>query len=397
MSEYIRSGPVSLYLHFPFCERKCRYCDFLSGPAGDETREEYIGLLCREIELRADEILIADKGSAAVDTIFIGGGTPSLMTPAQAARVMDTIRSCYHVLPDAEISMEVNPGTVDPDKLRGFKAAGINRLSIGVQSFDDSELRLLGRIHTAAEARETFLAAREAGFNNINLDLMSALPGQNIETWSRTLEEAVSLGPEHISAYSLIIEEGTPLASLLDAGKLPDLPSEEEDREMYHFTKQYLASKGYRRYEISNYAREGYECRHNCGYWTGHEYLGLGLGASSYLDGERFKNPDEMDEYRKVVMNMNDHNSAETMRRERQKLTQRDRMEEFMFLGLRMTDGVSEKEFERRFGVNPEDIFGSVLHRHLQQNVICRTSDHRISLTEYGLDVANYVMADYLL
>ena len=397
MSEYIRSGPVSLYLHFPFCERKCRYCDFLSGPAGDETREEYIGLLCREIELRADEILIADKGSADVDTIFIGGGTPSLMTPAQAARVMDTIRSCYHVLPDAEISMEVNPGTVDTDKLRGFKAAGINRLSIGVQSFDDSELRLLGRIHTAAEARETFLAAREAGFNNINLDLMSALPGQNIETWSRTLEEAVSLGPEHISAYSLIIEEGTPLASLLDAGKLPDLPSEEEDREMYHFTKQYLASKGYRRYEISNYAREGYECRHNCGYWTGHEYLGLGLGASSYLDGERFKNPDEMDEYRKAVMNMNDHNSAETMRRERQKLTQKEQMEEFMFLGLRMTDGVSEKEFERRFGVNPEDIFGSVLHRHLQQNVICRTSDHRISLTEYGLDVANYVMADYLL
>ena len=397
MSEYIRSGPVSLYLHFPFCERKCRYCDFLSGPAGDETREEYIGLLYREIEQRAGEINAAEKNTVAVDTIFIGGGTPSLMTPAQAVRVMDTIRRCYHVLPDAEISMEVNPGTVDPEKLRGFKAAGINRLSIGVQSFDDSELRLLGRIHTAAEARETFLAAREAGFDNINLDLMSALPGQNIETWSRTLEEAVSLGPEHISAYSLIIEEGTPLASLLDAGKLPDLPSEEEDRRMYHFTKQYLASKGYRRYEISNYAREGYECRHNCGYWTGHEYLGLGLGASSYLDGERFKNPDEMDEYRKAVMKLNDHNSAETLQCERQKLTQKDCMEEFMFLGLRMTDGVSEREFERRFGVNPEDIFGSVLHRHLEQNVICRTPDHRISLTEYGLDVANYVMADYLL
>ena len=397
MSEHIRSGLVSLYLHFPFCERKCRYCDFLSGPAGEETRKEYIDLLCREIELRAHEINAPAENTAAVDTVFIGGGTPSLMSPAQAARVMDTIRSCYHVLPDAEISMEANPGTVDPEKLRGFRAAGIGRLSIGVQSFDDSELRLLGRIHTAAEARETFFAAREAGFDNINLDLMSALPGQNIETWSHTLEAAVSLGPEHISAYSLIIEEGTPLASLLDAGKLPDLPSEEEDRRMYHFTKQFLASKGYRRYEISNYAKEGYECMHNCGYWTGHEYLGLGLGASSYLDGERFKNPDEMDEYRKAVMNMNDHNSAETMRRERQKLTKKERMEEFMFLGLRMTDGVSEPEFERRFGVNPEDVFGSVLHRHLQQNVICRTPDHRISLTEYGLDVANYVMADYLL
>ena len=247
MTEFNRGGPVSLYLHFPFCERKCRYCDFLSGPAGEETREEYIDLLCREIELRAGETLVTDKGAEVVDTIFIGGGTPSLMTPAQAARVMDTIRCCYHVLTDAEISMEVNPGTVDPDKLRGFKAAGIGRLSVGMQSFDDSELRLLGRIHTAAQARETFFAAREAGFNNINLDLMSALPGQNIETWSHTLEAAVSLGPEHISAYSLIIEEGTPLAALLDAGKLPDLPSEEEDRRMYHFTKQFLASKGYRR------------------------------------------------------------------------------------------------------------------------------------------------------
>lgn len=391
MSEYNRGGPVSLYLHFPFCERKCRYCDFLSGPAGEETREEYVDLLCREIELRAGEI------TAPVDSIFIGGGTPSLMTPVQAARVMDTIRSRYQVLSDAEISMEANPGTVNPEKLRGFKAAGISRISIGVQSFDDSELRLLGRIHTAAEARETFHAAREAGFDNINLDLMSALPDQNIETWSHTLKEAVSLGPEHISAYSLIIEEGTPLASLLDAGELPDLPSEDEDRQMYHFTKQFLASKGYRRYEISNYAIAGYECRHNCGYWTGHEYLGLGLGASSCLGGERFRNPDKMDDYRKAVNDTNEYDPVNAMRRERQTLTREDRMEEFMFLGLRMTEGVSEKEFEKRFGVKMEDIYGGVLHRHLEQNVIRRAPDHRIALTEYGLDVASYVMADYLL
>lgn len=397
MSEYNRGGPVSLYLHFPFCERKCRYCDFLSGPAGEETREEYVDLLCREIELRAGEITAPSESAAAVDSIFIGGGTPSLMTPVQAARVMDTIRSRYQVLSDAEISMEINPGTVDPLKLLGFKAAGIGRLSIGVQSFDDSELRLLGRIHTAAEARETFHAAREAGFDNINLDLMSALPGQNIETWSNTLKEAVSLGPEHISAYSLIIEEGTPLASLLDSGELPDLPSEEEDRRMYHFTKQFLASEGYRRYEISNYAKAGYECRHNCGYWTGHEYLGLGLGASSCLGGERFRNPDKMNDYRKAVNDTNEYDPVNAMRRERQTLTREDRMEEFMFLGLRMTEGVSEKEFEKRFGVKMEDIYGGVLHRHLEQNVIRRTPDHRIALTEYGLDVASYVMADYLL
>lgn len=397
MSEYNRGGPVSLYLHFPFCERKCRYCDFLSGPAGEETREEYVDLLCREIELRAGEITAPSESAAAVDSIFIGGGTPSLMTPVQAARVMDTIRSRYQVLSDAEISMEANPGTVNPEKLRGFKAAGISRISIGVQSFDDSELRLLGRIHTAAEARETFHAAREAGFDNINLDLMSALPDQNIETWSHTLKEAVSLGPEHISAYSLIIEEGTPLASLLDAGELPDLPSEDEDRQMYHFTKQFLASKGYRRYEISNYAKAGYECRHNCGYWTGHEYLGLGLGASSCLGGERFRNPDKMDDYRKAVNDTNEYDPVNAMRRERQTLTREDHMEEFMFLGLRMTEGVSEKEFEKRFGVKMEDIYGGVLHRHLEQNVIRRAPDHRIALTEYGLDVASYVMADYLL
>ena len=397
MSEYNRGGPVSLYLHFPFCERKCRYCDFLSGPAGEETREEYVDLLCREIELRAGEITAPSESAAAVDSIFIGGGTPSLMTPVQAARVMDTIRSRYQVLPDAEISMEANPGTVDPEKLRGFKAAGISRISIGVQSFDDSELRLLGRIHTAAEARETFHAAREAGFDNINLDLMSALPGQNIETWSHTLKEAVSLGPEHISAYSLIIEEGTPLASLLDSGELPDLPSEEEDRRMYHFTKQFLASEGYRRYEISNYAKAGYECRHNCGYWTGHEYHGMGLGASSCLGSERFRNPDKMNDYRKAVNDTNEYDPVNAMRRERQTLTREDRMEEFMFLGLRMTEGVSEKEFEKRFGVKMEDIYGGVLHRHLEQNVIRRTPDHRIALTEYGLDVASYVMADYLL
>ena len=362
MSEYNRGGPVSLYLHFPFCERKCRYCDFLSGPAGEETREEYVDLLCREIELRAGEITAPSESAAAVDSIFIGGGTPSLMMPVQAARVMDTIRSRYQVLSDAEISMEANPGTVDPEKLRGFKAAGISRISIGVQSC-----------------------------------LMSALPGQNIETWSHTLKEAVSLGPEHISAYSLIIEEGTPLASLLDSGELPDLPSEEEDRRMYHLTKQFLASEGYRRYEISNYAKAGYECRHNCGYWTGHEYLGLGLGASSCLGSERFRNPDKMNDYRKAVNDTNEYDPVNALRRERQTLTREDRMEEFMFLGLRMTEGVSEKEFEKRFGVKMEDIYGGVLHRHLEQNVIRRTPDHRIALTEYGLDVASYVMADYLL
>lgn len=408
MTDHGQAGPVSLYLHFPFCERKCRYCDFLSGPASEETKEEYVQFLCGEIRLRGALIC------APVDTVFFGGGTPSLMTPSQLDRVMASVRDSCRVLPDAEISMEVNPGTADFSKLRAYREAGINRLSIGVQSFDDDELRLLGRIHTKDQAREIFHAAREAGFTNINLDLMSALPGQDPESWSHTLREAVKLGPEHLSAYSLILEEGTPFAAMYDAGELPVLPSEEKDREMYRFTGDFLAENGYRRYEISNYAREGYACKHNCGYWTGHEYLGLGLGASSDFGGERFRNPDAMEEYRKAVAQAEcfvktcickgasaaKECADSPLRRERQRMTAEDRMEEFMFLGLRMTDGVSECGFTRRFGKTMEEVYGGVIRRQLRQGVIRRyrvDEDHRIALTGYGLDVANHVMAEYLL
>ena len=383
-------GPVSLYLHFPFCVRKCRYCDFLSGPASEEDRDNYIDLLCEEIRLRSREV------TGPVDTVFFGGGTPSLMTAAQMRRLMECLEETLAILPDAEISMEVNPGTADGMKLRAFRDSGINRISIGVQSFDDQELQLLGRIHTSREAREIFHAAREAGFTNINLDLMSALPGQRMETWEHTLREAVGLGPEHLSAYSLIIEEGTPFASM----QLPALPSEEEDREMYHFTERFLAENGYRRYEISNYAREGYACRHNCGYWTGHDYLGMGLGASSLLDGERFRNPDKMDTYREAVL----RGDSAGLRQERELLRIEEQMEECMFLGLRMTDGVCTEDYQRRFGEPVEKRFGQVIEKHLRQGVLCRRevkkgeiTQHRLALTGYGMDVANYVMADYIL
>ena len=400
MNDRGRVRPVSLYLHFPFCVRKCRYCDFLSGPASDERREEYTGLLCREISLRADGLFLSDQdqneSGYIVDTIFIGGGTPSLMTPEQLQQVMDSLRGHFRIAEDAEISMEVNPGTADFEKLSAFRKAGVNRLSIGVQSLNDDELKLLGRIHTAQQAAEIVRAARRAGFTNLNLDLMSALPGQTRESWSRTLREAASLQPEHISAYSLIIEEGTPFAALYDAGQLKDLPSEEEDRAIYHYTGDFLAEKGYLRYEISNYAKEGYAFRHNCGYWTGHEYLGLGLGASSDLGGERFHNPSDLKEYREAV----ESGSENSLRRERQRMTREDRMEEFMFLGLRMTGGVSERAFKERFGCTLHEVFGDVIRRHISQGVLLRTEcgeDHRIALTEYGLDVANHVMAEYLL
>ena len=276
-----QGGPVSLYLHYPFCVRKCKYCDFLSGPSGEEERQRYVDVLCREI--RRKSAWLYQMGFSEVDTIFFGGGTPSLMTTRQLDHLLFTIADCFQIDDDAEITLECNPGTADYVKLRDFSRIGVNRLSIGVQSFREEELCLLGRIYTAEEARQCVRDARRAGFMNISLDLMSALPGQTYEQWMENLAAAADLEPEHISAYSLILEEGTPLQAEYEAGALPPLPEEDEDRRMYHDTKSFLLSRGYRRYEISNYARPGYESRHNNGYWTGHPYLGLGLGASSYL------------------------------------------------------------------------------------------------------------------
>lgn len=413
---------ISLYIHYPYCVRKCNYCDFLSAPADEAAREHYVHLLCEEIRGRAAEATHAIEsedaldesvnGRARVDTLYFGGGTPSLMTEAQLGKIMEVVRASYDLMPNAEITLEVNPGTADYEKLAAFHRVGVNRLSIGAQSFIPSELQMLGRIHTAAQISEVFGAAREAGFDNLSLDLMSALPGQTMESWTYNLGEAVRLGPEHLSCYSLIIEEGTPFAKM----SLPPLPSEEEDRAMYHFTGSFLQSNGYARYEISNYAKTGYESRHNLGYWTGHEYLGIGLGASSCLQGERFHNPQEMETYEHAVQAMmnssdrrevlsdagtempveNPNKSTDVMRMEVQKLSREDRMEEFMFLGLRCTRGVSETAFQEEFGVEIDTVYGDVICRHLAQDVL-RREDGRLFLSEYGLDVASYVMADYLM
>ena len=397
MQDDTRFGPVSLYLHFPFCVRKCRYCDFLSGPAAAKEREEYIQTLCLEIELRAAEV------PAGVDTVFIGGGTPSLMTPDQAERVMAAIRRSYVLADDAEISMEVNPGTADADKLCAFRKVGINRLSIGVQSFDDGELKLLGRIHTADQAREIMSAAREAGFQNINLDLMSALPGQSVLSWERSLQEAVRQAPEHISAYSLIIEDGTPFAASYRAGSLPPLPDEETDRRMYHETKHFLEGCGYHRYEISNYARDGFECAHNIGYWTGDTYLGLGAGASSYAGGIRFSNQRDLSAYCEAAQRLRVHprgrngfdEALEQLRADQTVLTGDDKFEEFMFLGLRMTRGISIAEFQKRFGVPIDEVY----HKEIEDNIakgLLVLEGGRLFLTEFGTDVCNTVMADFI-
>lgn len=376
------NGGMELYLHMPFCVRKCAYCDFLSFPTDQETQNLYTRRLREDIDAMGKKY-----GDIPVDTIFIGGGTPSVPDSALIVGIMEHVRKAFHVAEDAEISMEANPGTVTREKLTDYRRAGINRLSFGLQSTNDRELKLLGRIHTWAEFLESFHLARECGFTNINIDLMSALPGQTRESWKDTLKRVTDLNPEHISAYSLIIEDGTPFGEKYgseEGRKL--LPDEDSEREMYHETKRFLRDCGYERYEISNYAKPGRACRHNIGYWTGVPYLGLGLGASSYMDGCRFAVNSDMKQYLE---------EKPGMFTDVEKLTKKDMEEEFFYVGLRMTAGVSLSEFERRFGVSAKDVYPGLMETFVKEKAAAFQGD-RFVLTDYGLDVSNYIMAQFL-
>lgn len=376
------NGGMELYLHMPFCVRKCAYCDFLSFPTDQETQNLYTRRLMEDIDAMGKKY-----GDIPVDTIFIGGGTPSVPDSALIVGIMEHVRKAFHVAEGAEISMEANPGTVTREKLTDYRRAGINRLSFGLQSANDRELKLLGRIHTWAEFLESFHLARECGFTNINIDLMSALPGQTRESWKDTLKRVTDLNPEHISAYSLIIEDGTPFGEKYgseEGRKL--LPDEDSEREMYHETKRFLKSCGYERYEISNYAKPGRACRHNIGYWTGLPYLGLGLGASSYMDGCRFAVNSDMKQYLE---------EKPGMFTDVEKLTKKDMEEEFFYVGLRMTAGVSLPEFERRFGVSAKDVYPGLMEMFVEEKAAVFQGD-RFVLTDYGLDVSNYIMAQFL-
>lgn len=376
------SGGMELYLHMPFCVRKCAYCDFLSFPSGAETQRMYAKRLMKDIDVMGKRY-----GEIPVETIFIGGGTPSVPDSGLIVEIMEHVRHAFHVADGAEISMEANPGTVTREKLTDYRKAGINRLSFGLQSANDRELKLLGRIHTWAEFLESFTLARECGFANLNIDLMSALPGQTCESWKETLSRVTDLDPEHISAYSLIIEEGTPFGERYgseEGRKL--LPDEDSEREMYHETKRFLKDCGYERYEISNYAKPGRECRHNIGYWTGVPYLGLGLGASSYLDGCRFTVNPDMKQYLEEKPGM----FADI-----EKLTKKDMEEEFFYVGLRMTAGVSLSEFERRFGISAKEVYPGLMETFVKEKA-ARFEGDRFVLTDYGLDVSNYIMALFL-
>lgn len=384
-----------MYLHIPFCVKKCNYCDFLSAPAGRKQIEEYLQCLNKEIRAYREYHYEAD-------TVFFGGGTPSLLLPDDIRQLMEALRETFYIEETAEVTMECNPETVDREKLAAMKEAGVNRLSFGLQSASDRELLLLGRIHNYERFLAAYTTAREEGFENINIDLMSAIPEQTEKTWEETLEKVVKLNPEHISAYSLIIEEGTVFYEKQEKLLLPD---EDAERRMYYRTKEILKAAGYERYEISNYARPGYESRHNLKYWSCEEYIGIGLGASSYLEGVRFFNVPEYKIYRDCCMELGkegenvageDGSGLSVLRREKEKLGEKQKMEEFCFLGLRRMQGISKKLFEEQFGMPIEEVYGKVL-KELQEKDLLYIEETRIFLTEKGIDVSNQVFAEFLL
>lgn len=372
---------LELYIHIPFCVKKCAYCDFLSGPSDEKSRERYVELLCEEIQVCRGKV-----EKYQVSTVFFGGGTPSVLQGEQIKRIMETLRKVFVFETDAEISMEMNPGTVTSEKLVAYREAGINRLSIGLQSVQDEELKLLGRIHTYDEFLHSYELARKAGFENINIDLISAIPGQTVSSWAETLKTIVELEPEHISAYSLIIEEGTPFFEKYGEGFGQEmLPSEDEEREMYRQTKQILHEAGYERYEISNYAKEGRECRHNIGYWERAPYLGFGIGAASLFEETRSANPSNIEEYR----------TSFEKKFQAEKLSVEEQIEEFMFLGLRMMKGISKQKFAEAFGKEIEEIYGKQIER-LKKAELLEENDDRIYLTEKGIDISNSVFVEFM-
>lgn len=386
------SKELELYLHIPFCVRKCDYCDFLSMPANEELRRHYVDCLMEEIKQKA-----ALCREYQVISVFFGGGTPSILPGVQIWELMEALRRSFQICEDAEVTVECNPGTLTRQKLIYYKMAGVNRLSIGLQSANNQELQRLGRIHTYEEFLDSFGQARAMGFKNINVDLMSALPGQKQEDWINTLNKVLAVRPEHISAYSLMVEEGTPFYEQYgederrrEQGEPPlYLPSEEMEREMYLSTQELLRNKGYVRYEISNYAFPGRECRHNIGYWKLTPYLGLGLGSSSFLEEVRFSNTKNLKTYLSGE-NFSQEDCAYVF------LDKRQRMEEFMFLGLRMMEGISRSVFQQMFGIKLEAVYGNVLEQ-LQQQGLLKQQEGRVALTEAGISVSNYVLSEFLL
>lgn len=370
---------IRLYVHIPFCVQKCLYCDFLSWRDSRENQERYVQALCREI--RACRGRYPDR----VSSLFFGGGTPSVLEPGLMEKMIEALAEVFSFAQDVEMSIEANPGTVNAEKLRVYQKMGLNRLSFGLQSAHNRELRKLGRIHTWEEFLECYDLARKAGFENINVDLMWGIPGQTPDSWQKTISQVLELAPEHISAYSLIVEEGTPFAQMELA-----LPKEEAERRMYETAVEMLGSQGYRQYEISNYALPGKECAHNRGYWQRDDYLGLGLGASSLFENQRWNNTDSMEAY------LEKSGYPEQIQVCRENLSMKEQMEETMFLGLRMTEGIGQEQFREEFGISVEAVYGEAI-RKLEILGLLQGDGGRLCLTRKGIPLSNQVFVEFLL
>ena len=374
---------ISLYIHIPFCAQKCLYCDFPSFARKDHLRKTYIEALNKEI------ISLREKhNNLEINTIFIGGGTPSVLEADELECLLKEVAK-LNMAKDIEYSMECNPGNLTEEKLEVMKKYGVNRISMGLQAKQDNLLKGLGRIHNYKTFKENFLLAKKVGFNNINVDLMFGLPNQRLNEWEETLREIISLEPAHISAYSLIIEEGTAFYNLYENDKLK-LPTEEEERKMYHLAKKILEENGFNQYEISNYAKEGKECRHNLAYWNMDNWIGVGSAAASYINGKRIKNISSVEEY---INSINEKGEAVE---EIINNSKNDNMEEFMFMGLRKINGIDENEFKKRFSMNINDVYGEILNKYIGEGLLIRESG-RIFLSEKGIEISNIIMADFLL
>jgi len=394
---------IELYIHIPFCVKKCDYCDFLSFVFSDDIKERYVEALINEISSESSKY--SDR---VVTTIFIGGGTPSSLSLGFINRIMESINEFYNVVEDAEITIECNPGTITREKLEEYKSCGINRLSIGLQSADDDELKLLGRIHDYKVFLDNFNLARACGFDNINIDLISGLPGQTVDGFMRTLNKVIDLRPEHISSYSLIIEEGTPFFDKYGEGKSSEeeLPAEEVDRDIYHKTRETLEVSGYHQYEISNYSLPGYECKHNIGYWTRVEYVGFGIGAASLYENIRWNNIRDIHLYMNLLVKEGlfvDEYINRDVKENIEQLSMAEQMKEYMFLGLRMNRGVClcalgdcERNFEELFGKSIYDVEDYRIHTDkMMMDGLLVKDNNWLRLTDKGMDLANYVMSGY--
>lgn len=370
---------LSVYIHIPFCVKKCNYCDFLSAPASKSTQEQYLNALLKEIEKES-----VHYQEYIIDTVFIGGGTPSLVDANWIVKILQSLKKFYRFKEQAEVSMEVNPGTVKEKSIfEIYLRAGINRISIGLQSTNNEELEKLGRIHTFEDFLETYHGARAAGYENINIDVMAALPGQSRNSYLETLDKVCKLKPEHISAYSLIIEEGTPFYEQYRNPLGTNLPDEDTERQMYEDTKYILENYGYLRYEISNYAKEGRQCRHNMAYWLRKDYAGFGIGAASMVDNIRFQNQSDLTDYI-------EHGASS----EKQSLSLEEQMGETMFLGLRLMQGVDVQTFKNTFGKSIFEVYGKEIEKNKEDGLLL--CDNTIRLTSKGIDISNYVMAQFI-